>query len=43
VLTVGDLDAMLSSRKLFARKFDVTVDAAVLDRLDDLAGRSTEA
>jgi hypothetical protein len=43
VLTVGDLDAMLGSRKLFARKFDVTVDAAVLDRLDELAGGSTEA
>jgi core-2/I-Branching enzyme len=33
-LTVDDLDSMLASRKLFARKFDVEVDAQVLDTLD---------
>lgn len=37
VLTVDDLEAMLDSGKLFARKFDVSVDAAVLDRLDQVA------
>jgi hypothetical protein len=35
VLGVGDLDRMLGSDKLFARKFDETVDRDVLDRLDD--------
>jgi hypothetical protein len=40
VLTVDDLDSMLASGKLFARKFDTTVDAAVLDRLDELADGS---
>lgn len=35
LLGVGDLDAMLGSGKLFARKFDETVDAHVLDLLDD--------
>jgi hypothetical protein len=35
VLRVSDLDRMLASGKLFARKFDETVDAAVLDRLDE--------
>jgi hypothetical protein len=34
VLGVQDLDAMLASGKLFARKFDVTVDGRVLDALD---------
>ncbi len=34
VLGRGDLDAMLASGKLFARKFDETVDADVLDLLD---------
>ena len=34
VLGVDDLDAMLSSGKLFARKFDPTVDDAVLAELD---------
>ena len=40
VLGVHDLDRMIESGKLFARKFDVTVDADVLDRLDALAGAS---
>jgi Core-2/I-Branching enzyme len=35
VLGVGDLDRMLGSEKLFARKFDETVDRDVLDRLDE--------
>lgn len=34
VLGVDDLDAMLASGKLFARKFDETVDGKVLDLLD---------
>ena len=34
ILTSADLDALLASDKLFARKFDVTVDARVLDLLD---------
>jgi hypothetical protein len=34
VLTTGDLDAMLASRALFARKFDTRVDSRVLDELD---------
>jgi Core-2/I-Branching enzyme len=41
VLTVDDLDSMLASGKFFARKFDTTVDAAVLDRLDELADGSS--
>lgn len=35
ILGVEDLDAMLSSGALFARKFDTTVDSVVLDRLDE--------
>jgi hypothetical protein len=35
-LTVDDLPDMLGSGKLFARKFDSTVDETVLDRLSDL-------
>jgi hypothetical protein len=35
VLGVADLDRLLGSRKLFGRKFDETVDRAVLDRLDE--------
>jgi hypothetical protein len=34
VLGVGDLDAMLASGLDFARKFDASVDAQVLDELD---------
>jgi hypothetical protein len=33
-LTAHDLDPMLESRKLFARKFDPSVDGEVLDALD---------
>jgi hypothetical protein len=33
-ITMDDLEPMLSSRKLFARKFDTTVDGAVMDVLD---------
>jgi hypothetical protein len=35
LLTVADLEDLLASGKHFARKFDVDVDAAVLDRLDE--------
>ncbi len=34
VLGVGDLPSLAASTNLFARKFDVTVDADVLDRID---------
>jgi hypothetical protein len=34
VLGRSDLDAMLASGKLFARKFDASVDPDVLDLLD---------
>jgi hypothetical protein len=36
VLTVKDLPAMLASGKYLARKFDLNIDAEVLDRLDDV-------
>jgi hypothetical protein len=35
ILTMRDLEAVLSSGKHFARKFDIDVDAAVLDQLDE--------
>jgi hypothetical protein len=35
VLTQADLGALLASPKLFARKFDSSVDEAVMDRLDE--------
>lgn len=35
ILGVDDLDAMLASGKMFARKFDVEADATVLDLLDE--------
>jgi Core-2/I-Branching enzyme len=35
ILTARDLPALLASGKLFARKFDASVDAEVLDRLDE--------
>lgn len=34
LLTVSDYDAMKASGKLFARKFDIRVDTAILDMLD---------
>lgn len=34
VLTTDDFDALAASPKLFARKFDVTVDATILDLVD---------
>jgi hypothetical protein len=37
ILTTGDLEALVESPKLFARKFDVEEDAAVLDALDEHA------
>ncbi|WP_035992822.1 beta-1,6-N-acetylglucosaminyltransferase [Leptolyngbya sp. KIOST-1] len=35
ILQRDDFDALIHSGKFFARKFDTTVDAAILDRLDD--------
>jgi hypothetical protein len=35
LLTVADLDDILASGKHFARKFDIGIDATVLDRLDE--------
>jgi hypothetical protein len=40
VLTTDDLDALISSGAMFARKFDEMVDSAVLDRLDLLSNSS---
>jgi hypothetical protein len=34
ILTVDRFDELAGSGKLFARKFDVTVDSAILDRID---------
>ncbi len=36
-VTMDDLEPMLASRKLFARKFDPEVDRAVMDALDEQA------
>jgi hypothetical protein len=36
ILTVDDFDPMVGSGKHFARKFDASVDARVLDMLDDV-------
>jgi hypothetical protein len=35
LLTLGDFEALSGSDCLFARKFDSTIDARVLDRIDD--------
>jgi hypothetical protein len=43
VLTQADLPALLDSGKLFARKFDSTVDVTVLDRLDQHLDATTSA
>jgi hypothetical protein len=40
ILTMDDLPALLASEKLFARKFDETVDADVLDALDERLSRA---
>jgi hypothetical protein len=40
-LTLADLDRVLSSGCLFARKFDMTVDAEVLNRLDEHLERAS--
>ena len=42
-LGVADLDKLVRSRRLFARKFDVTVDETILDLLDQHIERSTLA
>jgi hypothetical protein len=39
ILTSNDLDKLLSSSNLFARKFDVNVDAQVLDLIDQEINR----
>lgn len=38
LLTMGDLSALLASDKIFARKFDMEKDAAVLDELERVIG-----
>ncbi|HXH82839.1 MAG TPA: beta-1,6-N-acetylglucosaminyltransferase [Candidatus Tectomicrobia bacterium] len=43
VLRRDDFEAMVGSRALFARKFDVTVDAEILDLLDRHADGRTHA
>ncbi|HZG36016.1 MAG TPA: beta-1,6-N-acetylglucosaminyltransferase [Gaiellaceae bacterium] len=46
ILRVDDLDTMLASGKLFARKFDESIDSRVLDELDrqlDLAAATLES
>ncbi len=40
VLTVDDLEVLLTSDARFARKFDELVDSSVLDQLDKLSDRS---
>lgn len=35
ILTTSDCDALMRSSELFARKFDPSVDGAVLDRIDE--------
>jgi hypothetical protein len=41
ILTVDDLPALRATPKLYARKFDADVDAAVLDAIDaDFLGTS---
>jgi hypothetical protein len=42
-LATRDLDSLSSSEKLFARKFDMTVDAAVLDLIDSRVKRAAGA
>lgn len=42
-LTMRDLDALLASDCLFARKFDPAVDVEILDKLDVLALRRSHA
>ena len=39
ILRLGDFEAMVASGKLFARKFDETIDDTVLDALDEHIGR----
>jgi hypothetical protein len=38
-LTIDDYDAIASSGKQFARKFDLDVDSTVLERIDTLLRR----
>lgn len=42
ILTLADLPALRASPRLFARKFDLSRDAAVLDRLDQLQGKGKD-
>jgi hypothetical protein len=34
-----DLDVLMRSNKLFARKFDLDVDPKVIEKLEELIGR----
>jgi hypothetical protein len=43
ILTAADVDDALASGKLFARKFDVALDAEALDRIDRRLGTSSIA
>jgi len=38
-LSINDLEAIKKSNKLFARKFDITKDKEIVDRIDTLYGR----
>jgi hypothetical protein len=42
-LGVPDLERLVTSAKLFARKFDASVDSAILDLLDEHIDRETLA
>jgi len=42
ILTTEEFEAFMDSSKLFARKFDVTIDAAVLDQIDRHIARSEQ-
>ncbi|WP_231490799.1 beta-1,6-N-acetylglucosaminyltransferase [Pedobacter sp. Leaf170] len=36
ILSIGDLNAITNSEMIFARKFDIAVDAEILDKLDKM-------
>lgn len=42
ILTSDDFDRIAATRHLFARKFDATIDSAVLDRIDGLIEREEQ-
>ncbi|NQT71906.1 MAG: hypothetical protein HQ553_03945 [Chloroflexi bacterium] len=41
VLTKDDLNTLLESDKLFARKFDPSIDSTILDLIDEIRNRAT--